>query len=137
LKKLIIGLIGLTLLVAFSAHAQEVKFHNANQFTIGWEAVTADIDGDPVSGVTYKMLLANADTDPGKTNPAVVYEGAATVTTITIPKKGRYFVGLQATAYGLNGAINWADAPKDQEGYELFGIRFAVPPDTPKGIVRQ
>ena len=134
MKKYIVLL--LVLIAATVVYAQDIKFHNANQFALVWEEVTTDMDGDPITGVTYEILIANADTDPEKSNPVVVYTGPDTQTTITLVDKGRYFVGARSVLGEDKSEINWADEPEYQDGYELFGIRFAVPPNAPKGLKR-
>ena len=123
------------IVVLFSVYAvqADVPFHNANQVTLAWDEVTIDVDGDAIEGVTYELLLANANTDPNKTNPVVVYEGAETQTTITLTK-GRYYVGVRTVYAGDVSVINWGDEAEYQENVELFGVRFAVPPHAPKNL---
>jgi len=118
---------------AVEASAVEIDFKNANQFTLGWDAVTKDIDGDPITGVTYEVLMANAVTDPNKTNPAVVATTAAISSTVTIGVKGRYFVGVRALHDGDKSGINWGDDTLLQT-VPPFGVRFAAPPATPGNI---
>ena len=142
MKRLAVALFMVAVLLVGVAWA--VPFYNSNQATLAWEAVTTDVDGDPLAGtITYQIYLANADTDPNKTNPvAVVDEDGNTEdlqATITIGTKGRYFVGVSAFLDGeatLESVINWGDEPENQTGVELFGIRFAVPPHGPKKLQR-
>ena len=135
MKKLF-GIIALLIVfVAAPVWAQDVVWHNANQVTVGWDAVTQDIDGDPITGVTYEVLLANADTDPSKTNPVVVAETDLLEATLTMTK-GRYFVGVRAVYLDMMSGINWGDELENQEGYDLIALRFAVPPKTPPGLRR-
>lgn len=115
--------------------AQEVIWHNANQVTVGWDVVTQDIDGDPITGVTYEVLLANADTDPNKTNPVMVAETDLLEATLTMTK-GRYFVGVRAVYLDLKSSINWGDELEGQEDVGLIGLRFAVSPKPPRGLHR-
>lgn len=133
MKKFLISLI-LFLFLLFVPYANaEIVFYNANQVTLSWDAVTTDIDGDPVTGITYKLYLANANTDPDKTNPVVVAEITDTQETITL-SKGRYYVGVQTCLDDLSSIINWGDELEGQEGCELFGLRFAVPPHPAKKL---
>jgi hypothetical protein len=139
MKRLFVALFIVAALLVGLAWA--VPFHNSNQSTLAWDVVTTDVDGDPITGVvTYKMWLANADTDPNKTNPVVAVDGDGddtnTQAVITLGTKGRYFVGCQALLDDLESEINWADEPENMEGSELFGLRFAVPPHGPKKIRR-
>ena len=114
------------------ASAADVVFHNANQFTLEWNAVTADADGDPLTDVTYEVLLANAITDSNKTNPTVM-PFSTTTATITLGVKGRYFVGVRSVWDDLRSEINWGDLPDGQTA-PVFGVRFAVPPVIPNGF---
>jgi hypothetical protein len=123
------------LVAATVSSAADVVFHNANQFTLGWDLVTVDTDGDPISGVSYEVVMANALTDPTKANPAIVARPAAGIATatVTIGVKGRYFVGVRSVWDGLKSGINWGDLPDGQTVPE-FGVRFAAPPKTPDGL---
>lgn len=125
-------LVGLIIFATLSS-AEEVTFHNANQFTLNWETVTTDIDGDPLTGVTYEVLMCNAITDPGKANPALVAQPTTNMATITIGIKGRYFVGVRSVWDGLKSDINWGDLP-DLQTAPVFGVRFAAPPKVPDGL---
>lgn len=122
----------------FAATAMaDITFHNANQFKMTWTEVSEDIDGDPVENVSYRLYLANANTDPDKTNPAMIWEGPELETVFSLGQKGRYFVGIQAVSGEQESVINWADEPEHQEGIALFGLRFAVPPKAPRGLERK
>ena len=131
--------IAVSLVIAFfavEASALEVDFKNTKQFTLGWDAVTKDTDGDPITGVTYEVLMVNAVTDINKTNPVVVATTAAILSTITIGVKGRYFVGVRALHDGDRSGINWGDDTLLQT-VPPFGVRFAAPPQTPANIHNQ
>ena len=135
MKRLILVLAILAVLMAGTAFA--LDFYNSNQVTLEWNAVTTDADGDPITGVTYRLYLANADTDPNKTNAVIAADGiTALQETITLGTKGRFFVGVSSLLGDLESVINWADELENQEGSELFGLRFAVPPHAPKHIRR-
>jgi hypothetical protein len=134
MKKIIVVFV----LLAFAGTSfASVPFYNARHCKLIWQAVTKDEEGNAITGVSYRLWFANADTDATKKNPVVVWNGTALTATVTITEKGRYFVGVQAFHDGLYSDINWGDEPANQEGFELFGIRFAVPPATPKGLQRQ
>jgi len=126
----------LTVLLSLAGTAFALDFYNSNQVTLEWNAVTTDVDGDAITGVTYRLYLVNADTDPNKTNPVVAADNITDVqATITLGTKGRYFVGVQAVLGDLVSTINWADELEDPP-VDLFGLRFAVPPHAPKNIRR-
>lgn len=128
MKKFLVALIFYLIFIPY-ANA-EVTFYNANQVTLTWDAVLTDIDGDQIIGITYKLYLANANTDSSKTNPVMVAETTDIQETITLTK-GRYYVGIQACLDDLSSIINWGDELDGQEGCRLFGLRFAVPPNAP------
>lgn len=135
MKKLLLTLF---LILCFAIpFAFALTFHNANQVTLAWNAVTTDVDGDPCPDVTYTLLLANADTDPEKANPTIVAENITDLTATITLQKGRYFVGIQAVKDDLKSVINWADEVEGQEGVEIFGLRFAVPPSGPKDLTNK
>ena len=133
MKKSIIATL-LFLVVAFPAFG-ELPFYNANQFTLDWDETNLDVDGDPIVGVTYKVYIANATTDPNKTNAVVVANPTTNQATITLTK-GKYFVGVSAALDDMESEICWADVQDVSFGAEQFGLRFAVPPKTPTNIKR-
>ena len=113
----------------------DVVFYNSNQATLEWNVVATDVDGDPITGVTYRLYLSNADTDPNKSNPVIAVDNIIEISaTVTLGTKGRFFVGVSALLDDLESAINWGDEQADQETVDLFGLRFAVPPHAPKNI---
>lgn len=138
MKKLFLTVICFLAMVAMSSFAcADVTFYNSNQSTVEWSVVTTDIDGDPITGVTYRVYLANADTDPSKANPVIAVDNiTSTSQTVTLGTKGRFFIGVQAVLGDLVSVINWGDEIENQENVELFGLRFAVPPHAPKNIIK-
>jgi len=135
MKKILYLILFLLIWCAAYASAADVTFYNANQFTLQWNEVAEDADGDPITGVTYEVVMANAITDPGKTDPAVVASPATNTATITIAVKGRYFVGVRSVWDGLRSDINWGDDTILQD-VPPFGVRFAVPPKVPDGLMK-
>lgn len=135
MKKLLITLI-LSLVLVFTSfvHA-ETPFYNVREATLSWDAVTTDSDGDAVEGIKYKLYLVNVITDPDKINPVEVADVSELYTTITL-SKGRFYIGIQSYLDDLSSVINWADEPENQQGTELFGLRFAVPPKGPQNLKR-
>ena len=123
---------------------QAQTWYNVNQFTCSWDIVTTDVDGDPlpVDGVLhYRLFLANADTDPTKTNPVQVADVTTLEATVTLNTKGRYFVGAQAVWIYIDNSelvsvINWADEIENQETVDLWAIRHQVAPKPPKNLIR-
>jgi len=106
----------------------------ANQATVQWDAVTTDVDGDPLTAGThaeYKVFLVNKITDPGKTNPAEVVQTDLLEFTITLNTKGQYLVGVKTVQIEdstgdllAESAMSWSDIPADCQGGVDFGLRF-------------
>lgn len=118
--------------------AMAITWHTANQSTVAWDAVTTDVDGDPIpagSHVEYKVYLVNAQTDPNKANPAEVGQTAETQLIITLNTKGSYYVGVTSLLIddatneqlGDPSAFAWSDNPAQCQGGVDFGIRFFAP----------
>jgi len=135
MKKSIICFAIIALLVA--APAMAVDFITANQTTVAWDPVTKSPDGTITfaSGeITYSVYLANAITDPNKSNPAKVRTIPETQTTLTLNTEGKYFVGVSAvrTVSGNligESAIAWSD-----QVTPAFGIQFFIIPGPPSGL---
>jgi len=115
--------------------AMALTWVTANQSTVSWDAVTQDVDGDPIPTgfhMEYNVYLANSATDPGKANPAKVGTTNQTQYTITLNTKGTYFVGVtsflaeDATSQPVVPESNfaWSDNPADCKDGVDFGIRF-------------
>jgi len=139
MKKFIALFICLLTMVAMSSFANaEVTFHNANEATVEWSAVTTDVDGDPITGtIQYRIHLVNADTDPDKTTPTMIADGLTGLSyTVTLNVKGRYYVGVSAFDGEDESVINWADEIENQGDNPLFGLRWKVSPHAPKNIKR-
>lgn len=135
MKKLIVLLFCITYLFITPVFA--LDFHNANQVSLAWDAVTTDIDGDSITGVNYRIYLANADTDPNKANPVIVEDNIVENTkTISLNTKGRYYVGVQAFLGDQESVINWGDEVENMGDNSLFGLRWAVPPHPAKNLKR-
>ena len=133
MKKLILAI---TFTLIFSSLCLALTFHNGKQPTLTWNAVTTDVDGDPVTGITYKLYLINKSSGSDRSNPTQVAETSDTQTTITLTK-GIYYIGVQACLDDLSSDINWGDQLDYQEGVELFGLRFAVPPKAAHNLKKQ
>lgn len=134
------------LLVATAAWA--VDWYTANQASVAWDAVTTDANGDPIPGtgerITYVVYLANAQTDPNKTNPVEVGSTQDTQMTITLGTKGSFYVGTKSVLEADDGAggwtvaseseVVWSDDPQAVQGGVTFGIRFYPAPSAPGGL---
>lgn len=122
-------------------YAQE--WHVANQVTIGWSAVTEMQGGVAVPEdniIEYKVYLANAITDPDKTNPVEIGIAAECMYTLTLNTEGQYFVGLRTLRMKANrtliaeSVIGWTDDPATVAGGNIFGLQYFVPPMPPQNV---
>lgn len=125
-----------TVLFFVAAIAFAQTFHTANQKTIAWDAVTQTTGGaaiDPAE-MSYNVYLANALTDPNKTNPSLIGNTADLQYLVTLGVEGQYFVGVKAvrTVGGevvSESTISWSDAATPD-----FGLRYYEPPQQPGGL---
>jgi hypothetical protein len=115
-------------------YAQE--FHTTNQATIDWEQ---DLGGIPAAEVKWNVYLANAITDPGKTNPVKIGNAVGRPYTITLNVEGKYYVGVSAvrtisgTVVGETDIL-WADT---QTEVPAFGLQYFTIPPMPTRIIKQ
>ena len=121
------------------------KWYNVNTFPCSWNVVTTDVDGDPLPtgiALTYRVYLVNAVTDPNKTSPVVVADVSDLNTSITLNKKGQYYIGVEAVltfvddSTELVSGINWADEIADQDTVELWAVRHHAPPLKPQRFLK-
>ena len=119
------------------------EWHTANQITISWDAVTEMQGGIAIPEtdiIEYKVHLANATTDPDKTNPVEIGTTAETTYTITLNTEGKFFVGLQTLRMTSNrtfiaeSIIGWTDDPEIAKDGNIFGLRYFMPPLPPYNV---
>jgi hypothetical protein len=135
MKKLILLATLFVFFLAVPAFAQVSNWHIANQATVGWDAVTQLDNGDPLPAgdvVQYVVLLANALTDPNKTNPAEVGTVTALEYTVTLNVEGRYLVGIRAERIVEGTKVSesivaWSDDPAYVANGETFGLSYFRP----------
>lgn len=121
------------------------KWYNVNTFSCSWNAVTTDVDGDPLPtgiALTYRVYLANAVTDPNKTTPVVIANVSTINMSVTLNTKGQYYIGIEAVltfvddSTELVSGINWADEIADQDTIELWAVRHHAPPLKPQKFLK-
>ncbi len=130
-------------LVLFAGIALAQTWHTANQATVAWDAVTTIDNGDPLpptDTIEYVVYLANAVTDPNKTNPVEVARTTNTQQLITLNVEGQYFVGCKAIRKIADGTevgesvVAWSDDPQYVQNGETFGLRYFMPPSAPNQL---
>jgi len=135
-------LLALVLVLALCGSAFGQTWHTADQKTVGWDAVTQNTDGQPLiegSTVTYTLYLANAITDPEKTNPSEIAAGVENLQhVITLGVQGRFFVGIRAVLWVDEEAVSqstiaWSDDTEVVQDVP-FGLQFFAPPAGVRGL---
>jgi hypothetical protein len=129
MKKLF-GLV-LVLMFVFSVNALAIDWVTANEKTVGWSAPTLE-NGGPVpedNVIQYKVFVANAVTDPDKTNPVEVGTTESLEYTLTLNVEGKYLPGVQAIRIidgeeVSNSIIAWSDNPVVCKDEKTFGIKY-------------
>lgn len=111
-------------------------WHTADQKTVGWDAVTNNVDGGaiPADQISYTVYLYNAVTDPNHLNAVELGNTVETEYLITLGIEGRYFFGVKSvrTVDGEwvgESEIVWSSLPE----YD-FGIQFFLTPMAPGGL---
>jgi hypothetical protein len=102
----------------------------------GWEPIPA---GEVVK---YECFLANAITDPGKTNPALITAAPIVATQFGIDLggvEGKYFAGVRALRtlndeILVRGDMAWSDNPEVVADGTPFGLKLYAKPATPGGL---
>ena len=140
MKKIFCILCAVFLLLPALAFSQ--TWHNTNQATVAWDAVTYDITTG--ERIMYRTYLANANSDPEKLNPALLGDTPELLYTITLTSKGSYFFGCRSLVQVLGhdgvtwedvseSEIGWSDDPTYAQAGETFGLRFYPAPPVPGG----
>ena len=118
------------LCLAFATISMAAGWHVANQTTIGWDAVTQDIDGNTITDgvITYNVYLTNAKTDPGKTNPVKIADGITNT---------QYTITLNTRIFSVPGvtAVFTMDVDGEIITNESDIIYLDWTTDNPKGIL--
>ena len=135
MKKVIVTLL---ISLVFVVSALSIEWKTANQATVQWDAVTTLSDGNPVpsdNSVKYRVYLANAVTDPDKTNPSLLTTNpiSALEYIITLNTEGKYYIGVSAVRYDSTGAeiadtesdINWSDT-NGESTPNPFGLVYYI-----------
>ncbi len=90
--------------------------------------------------IEYRVYLANALTDPDKTNPTEIGITVETTYVITLNTEGKFFVGLQTLrmisdrTFITESVIGWSDDPEIVKDGAIFGLRYFVPPLPPTNV---
>lgn len=117
----------------------------ANQITVKWDLNDTSELVQGQEKLVYRVFLANAVTDPDKTNPVVVGEAEGNTLTITLNSKGKYRAGVAAVLFVLgddgvtweevaSSETSWSDDPTVTLNGEIFGVRFYPVPKKPAGL---
>jgi len=141
MKKLLVALLAIGFLF-FTSTVYALDWHTANQATVGWSEVTTLAGGNPIpagSTITYQTYLANAVTDPDKTNPSDTGIVTTNEKIYTLGTEGKYYVGVQAlrnvdSETLESSTIAWSDIAEFCLDGITFGLRFYLIPDNVEGL---
>jgi len=121
--------------IAFSA---PVIWKNANQITVGWDAVTDLADGSALPStdvIKYEILLKDA---AGTVTTATLAPITETQYTITFSTEGRYLAGVKAMRYDAEGnflsesEVAWSD--NEVYAPDPFGVLWFASPGIPGNL---
>lgn len=139
MKKLILGLI-VVFFFGFCNQAMGQELVIADQKTIAWDAVTLDIEGDPIppENIAYNIYRKNINSGEEE----LIEATTLTSHTITFPKNVPYFIGIAAVrvfvfedeTYFIEGDIAWSNVAEDVLNGNTFMIMHAVKYQKPKNI---
>lgn len=138
-----ISIMAVVLVLGFGLLALAQNWHTANQSTLAWDPVTTNINGEalPADGVVkYTVFLANATTDPEKTNPALIAESIPeTQYTFTLNAQGKFIPGVKSELWVAGelveeSVIAWSDDPEFTQSGEAIGLRYFLPPKAAGGL---
>ena len=139
MKKLLI-IIAL-LLVASVASAQ--TWHNANQATLAWNAVTQLSDNTtiPAGNVVKYQVWRRLSPALPTAGEMVAGEITSLQQVVTFTVEGGYFLGVQALRFVDNvkvssSTIAWSDVAANCQGGVTFGIQYWLAPTFPVGLRR-
>lgn len=119
-------------------------WYTTNQFTVAWDGVAINIEGEPIPAaeVQYEVFLANAITDPDKLDPVLVWTGAEIQTTLTLNTEGKYWPGVRAIRVidgekTAESGMAWSDNSTVCKDGVTFGVRYYLPLSNPSGLRHQ
>ena len=125
------------LVIVFAPIANAIEWHTTNQASVAWDSVAV------ASGtVEYKVYVANAITDPGKTNPSEIGTTPDLTYTLTLNTEGRYLIGVK-TVRSVDGAvvsesvIGWSDDSLIVKDGAIFGVQYFEAPPVITGLRAQ
>ncbi len=135
---LIVFLSVLSLFVGSSDAGAVDTWVSADQTTVKWDASTGNIDGTPFEAgvvIEYRVFIDKV----AKSDPIQVWQGEELQASITMPKQGRYLVGLQALKI-IDGEIEavsetvWSDDPAVVGTPGTFGVVYFKNPKHPVNL---
>ena len=125
--------------------AGEITWHQVNEVTIAWDAVTKLVNGSDIPEgdlARYKVFVA----EPGKKEEKFdMGETEFLEFTLGLPKEGRFFAGVQALRYRVinevltfisGSTIAWSDTDEDTNN-NPFGIVFYFKPAGPLNLRKE
>ena len=122
--------------------ASEIEWHELNEATVAWDAVTKMTDGSPIPDgdvVRYKVFVAEPDKKDEKHHMG---ETELLEFKVGVPGEGKWFIGVMAIRYRLvkgditnlgESVIAWSDIDEFTNN-NPFGIEFYFKPAAPLNL---
>ena len=119
------------LFIAGTVYGQ--TWYPTNQATIGWDASTELVNGNPVPSdnvVKYRVWKKNSD---GTGITVVESDIVNTQYTFTFAEEGKFFLGVSALRYSASeelldeSSVCWSDLVECVFNGETFGVRYYIP----------
>jgi hypothetical protein len=125
----------------FAAPAMAQTWHNANQGTFAWDAVTTLAGGAtiPTGNVVKYQAWKRLSPALPTAGEMVGTEITALQQTVSFSVEGGYFVGVQALRFVDNvkvstSTISWSDVPANCQGGVAFGFQYWLALALPQGL---
>jgi hypothetical protein len=116
-------------ILIFAAPAMAQTMYDANQATIGWDAVTKLADGTTIPAANTVKYQVYTKPNSVATGVKVGTEITATQLLISFAVEGSYFIGVEALRYNgttlvSKSPLSWSDVPANCQGGVAFGINY-------------
>jgi len=126
-KVLLIGFVNLLFLFPSMVTAQ-TQIVTPNQVTVAWDAVTTDVDGDPIdpADVSYQVYIIPLGVDKMiEANWQHIGDTIGTTMLIGFTVKGKYWVGVRAVHLIIPGNVTCSEMDIPYTSPGPFFVHYA------------
>jgi len=130
------------IVLGLALNATALEWRSTNQATISWDAVTTNINGDPIPPehtIKYRIYLFKGISSEGPFVAIKVGETDRLQYVVTLEEEGKFLVGVMAVRYDENqleigvSEINWSDV-NGEATPNPFGLIHYLPPAIPVNL---